>query len=139
MAHERIYLQGDVEITWCKDKIAEDDTEYILMEKYTELEAYADKLAAGLPMLPKDIENIQQANTDMSQRIAELEAANRWISVKRLLPEKPGMYLVVSVDRETNEPWVMMMFYDFGMFQGLAEVTHWKPLPDPPRISNTFA
>lgn len=41
-----------------------------------DLAAYADKLAEGLPegMLPKDIENIRQANVTMATRIAELEA-----------------------------------------------------------------
>jgi hypothetical protein len=72
----------------------------------------------------------------MAQRINELETAERWISVKRRLPEETGMYLVVSVDRETNKPWVMMMFYGFKVFQGLAEVTHWMPLPNPPSISD---
>lgn len=41
-----------------------------------ELEAYADKLAAGLPdgMLPKDVELLGQTNLDLIQQRDELEA-----------------------------------------------------------------
>jgi hypothetical protein len=42
-----------------------------------EFEAYADRLAEGLPegMLPKDVESLRDANAQMATRIQELEAA----------------------------------------------------------------
>lgn len=44
-----------------------------LEDDLTEMTAYADKLAEGLPMLPKDIENIREANTALSVENAELK------------------------------------------------------------------
>jgi hypothetical protein len=43
--------------------------------RITELEAYADRLAAGLPegMLPKDVENLREANAWMATCIQEIE------------------------------------------------------------------
>ena len=38
------------------------------------LESYADKLADGLPMLPKDIEVLREANLDLAVRNEKLEA-----------------------------------------------------------------
>jgi hypothetical protein len=45
----------------------------IFYEDYKELSAYADKLAEGLPCLPKDIEVLRNANTVLARRVFELE------------------------------------------------------------------
>lgn len=44
----------------------------------TQLEAYCDKLADGLPegMLPKDVEVLQNANAEFAKQLAQLEAEN---------------------------------------------------------------
>jgi hypothetical protein len=42
--------------------------------KLAEAHAYADKLAQGLPCLPKDVEVLQQANANLAQQLAESEA-----------------------------------------------------------------
>lgn len=54
-------------------------------KRIAELEAYADKLAAGLPegMLPKDIENIRQANVNMATQIIDL--VNKLQQAKELI------------------------------------------------------
>jgi DNA repair exonuclease SbcCD ATPase subunit len=47
-----------------------------LRARVAELEAYADKLAAGLPegILPKDVELIREANAKFAQQVHELTA-----------------------------------------------------------------
>jgi hypothetical protein len=55
--------------------------------KNAELEIYCDRLAQGLPegMLPKDIENIREANCHMAQHICELEEEIRKLKSKQPL------------------------------------------------------
>jgi hypothetical protein len=47
--------------------------EWVRYNDYRELSEYADKLAEGLPCLPKDIEVLRDANTTLAQRVFELE------------------------------------------------------------------
>lgn len=45
-------------------------------DRIEELEAYSDKLAAGLPegMLPADVENLRESNAEMAAEIERLKA-----------------------------------------------------------------
>jgi hypothetical protein len=47
--------------------------EWVSYNDYRELSEYADKLAEGLPCLPKDIEVLRDANTTLARRVFELE------------------------------------------------------------------
>jgi len=47
--------------------------EWVSYNDYRELSEYADKLAEGLPCLPKDIEVLRDANATLAQRVFELE------------------------------------------------------------------
>lgn len=83
--------------------------------------------------------------------IAALES-DRWISVEERLPEKSGRYLVaekrdlVYADLECHdyETQVRRYFTDYGwrypvvLTDGIREaeqrlITHWRPLPEPPK------
>ena len=48
----------------------------VLFDEVIRLEAYSDKLADGLPLLPKDIEILQKANADFAEANAQLEEEN---------------------------------------------------------------
>ena len=87
------------------------------------------------------------------KRIAELEAAQRWISVKDRLPEENGSYLVFYHEWSdgsflpTYEDCAIrvMRFLDSRKWRYPVcvdkrceadthrEVTHWMPLPEPPK------
>jgi len=147
-----------------------------------EARAYADKLAAGLPegMLPKDVENLRAANAQMAARIvelelddtlnrkliesitnqfdkahvriAELEAARRWIPVGERLPE--GDNVVLTLNQHSG--FVTKGYYVAGRgvygywWQYYPErgemhpsympksdpVTHWMPLPAAPEVNH---
>lgn len=60
-----------------------DDCINAMLVKIAELEAYADKLAKGLPegMLPKDIENMRNANWKFAEEIRQLKEDVRWIPI----------------------------------------------------------
>ncbi len=61
-------------------------------------------------------------------KVAELEAARRWIPVSDGLPEKDGYYLGWS------STYGFEFVYFDTLFGGgrLSGVTHWMPLPEPP-------
>lgn len=61
---------------------------------------------------------------------------NEWISVKDRLPCKPGFYLVFVPEMArvaiyyNGYDWIVDDdFYAFGAY----EITHWMPLPEPPK------
>lgn len=69
----------------------------------------------------------------------------RWIPVDDELPKKAGEYLVFACDRFKNlgrehyielcywygETWIMRPY-----MEGFAKITHWMPLPEPPKEGN---
>lgn len=60
----------------------------------------------------------------------------QWISVKDRLPEKPGDYLVYYTTTANNMPLISMRhFYGEipGAFVHNKNMTHWMPLPEPPK------
>lgn len=65
----------------------------------------------------------------LKSRIADLEAANRWIPVKERLPDDNDLVLVF------NEFGAVDMAYFRGGFKTFAAVivTHWRPQPAPPQ------
>ena len=71
---------------------------------------------------------------------AELEKKPAWISVRDILPEKGVCVLVraktkfaagesICIDRLENGEKRPVWFYTHGWY----EVTHWMPLPEPPK------
>lgn len=72
-----------------------------LEARIAELEAYADKLAAGLPegMLPKDVENLREANASMADRIAELEEAFDYVEREKEAFRKKCAELEAEAER----------------------------------------
>lgn len=56
------------------EMVLDSSGEWVRYEDYKELSEYADKLAEGLPCLPKDIEVLRSANAALAQRVFELES-----------------------------------------------------------------
>jgi hypothetical protein len=61
-----------------------------------------------------------------------------WISVKDRLPEKMVMVLIYdkygfSIDRMVNKTPTGWPVFDGDEFQHNLDVTHWMPLPEPPK------
>jgi len=117
-------------VLWSEDEKIVWNTRHVESElhgRIVELEAYADKLAAGLPegMLPKDVEIIREANWEFAQRIAALES-----QVKEL--EIASTELIGYIKSGNNEKAYLQMLVLEAVIEA---VTHWRPLPEPPHES----
>ncbi len=53
---------------------------------------------------------------------------NKWVKVTERLPDKDGRYLVWE---RLLYDWVSVAYFRNGKFDAL--ITHWQPLPQPPR------
>lgn len=75
-------------------------------------------------------------NEALKSRIAELEQAQRWISVEEMRPPKQDEYLA-AIEYETGV-LVESCYYAMGVWihespnPKRIKVTHWKPLPPKP-------
>jgi hypothetical protein len=71
---------------------------------------------------------------DGKQRIAELEQERRWIPVSERLPIIFGWYLVYGRDASTRRNINVEYFrLNSKTFSGGFNITHWQPLPQPPK------
>lgn len=89
----------------------------------------------------KIIDKLQKTIEEQEERIAiMMEGKDEWTSIKKEKPKESGTYLVVlkqTVNGCVEETIVTQRDWmkAFGMFAGLAdeEITHWMPLPKPPK------
>jgi len=79
---------------------------------------------------------LRAENEQLNQRIAELEAAQRWIPVSERLPEGR----TVLVFKKEGSISIDTTYIDGGNYfwwkSGQSKVTHWMPLPEPPEVNN---
>lgn len=91
------------------------------------------------PLLTKAADAIEKLQAEVRDwYLAYMDLLpTRWISVEECLPEERDRYLTVS-----NEPWFGTTVVDTMRWNGTwmydgrptdATVTHWMPLPEPPK------
>ena len=94
---------------------------------------FAVRLADVLPMKG---DKWSWRESPLRTRIAELEAAQRWIPVGERLPEAYEKVIALAKDC-MNVDWVLpkeLREVGKGAFARLYNVTHWMPLPEPPIV-----
>lgn len=81
---------------------------------------------------------------EMRERLKRIPAADvrpKWINVEERLPEQGKRYLVVRYDEVTKTSFVDILWHDAHdlwwnrLYKncGSFNVTHWMPLPEPPK------
>ena len=88
------------------------ETKYISRQSFDEMKARAEAAEA---------------------RVAELEAAARWIPVEERLPEVRGRYIFGGPSTVSDAFLSTIEYYEPGW--GASPLfTHWRPLPVPPEV-----
>lgn len=91
-----------------------------------------------------DYKRLLFENNSLTVRIAELEAAQRWIPVSERLPDKNDTVLVFGANESDSSP-AIAVFYDCNWTEWIvnsrflksSDVTHWMPLPEYPNDTQT--
>jgi 5-hydroxyisourate hydrolase-like protein (transthyretin family) len=121
-----------------REKLSElpiDDAILILKEELKQrADGYTTYLANGGKGDPAEEVNLDA----LEMAISALEQT-KWIPVTERLPEKTGRYLTANI-RADDERCVFDLWFECGEWyidEGddlfIYKVTHWMPLPDPPK------
>ena len=133
----RKWANGDT----CEDCPAKDDLAFCAADAIRELLSKVEELEARNKRLEEARENANAACAKWEGLYrAELEKKSAWVSVRDRLPEKGEYVLVyantkyinskkVCIDRLEDGEKTAVWMYTHGWF----EVTHWMPLPEPPK------
>ena len=107
-----------------------------MSEKFKKNLRIAVNVGCGFEGDAEDAAKLLSLITFHESRIAELEAAQRWIPVSERLPE--GYVKVIAFAKDCmNVDWVLpedLREVGKGAFARLYNVTHWMPLPEPPEV-----
>ena len=96
---------------------------------------YAHAIDVSLDLSSQEVHELWAEIETRDKRVAELEAAQRWIPVSERLPEENVTVLVVT--KRNRNPVVAWMRLGFWRSRGVdfaLSVTHWMPLPQPPEV-----
>jgi len=102
--------------------------------------------ALGLDLEHAKVADIAPAVEALLARVAELEAAQRWIPVGERLPDDGAIVLAVidwPPESSTRQPWVWLCKFNMQRFRlcdgpfdwnMTSRVTHWRPRPAIPEV-----
>ncbi len=85
---------------------------------------------ASYRCLPSNTQDLH-INMFVTDLLAHGVTVQEWISVKDRLPEKPMKCLVYTKRGEYGG--YEITYYNEGFYLQYANVTHWMPLPQPPK------
>lgn len=127
--------KNDINIAWYTGyKAAQEHAHAALEEAEAEMQELRDQLAGVSIVMPDSWDHILDAT--------KMVDVNGWISVKDKSPEINQRVLLATNEKRSivtgyrlspagkNEPW---FHTDLGLWCGTETVTHWQPLPEPPK------
>ena len=90
-----------------------------------------NEAADAIEELSKSLDDMNEAN------IALYGALPKWIPVTERLPEKDGAFITAYSKGGVSQNWYMPFHHGGGKWyqnsEDTGEVTHWMPLPQPPK------
>lgn len=79
-----------------------------LRRELAEANAYADKLAQGLPCLPSDVENLRQANLDLANELAEAKAELKMLKQVEAFQGMADVHLYTELEKDSERlDWLL--------------------------------
>ena len=105
-------------------------------------EKLIDAIEKEKPYIPtEDYEVGYNNGLTMAQSIilaTDNNVGHKWIPVTERLPEQTSRCLVARMDFVTNTPFIDVLWFEKGVWWnrlhgGNYAVTHWMPLPQPPK------
>ena len=85
-----------------------------------------------------DYKRLLFENRNLKERVAKLEAAQRWIPVSERLPElDQDVLAIVEGDIVTGhfyQQWDGEIYFSSDDEGAMMVATHWMPLPNPPEV-----
>ena len=69
----------------------------------------------------------------LRKQVEELESGSKWIPVTERLPEQYRSVIVWTSERELGEAQFDGKHFEWCADEAFADVTHWMPLPEPPK------
>ena len=94
--------------------------------------------ADAIEELQRDV-NFYKFNSEFWEDKYNSLADEKWISVTEQLPEQGKRYLVIRFDEVTKTQFIDILWHDAHdlwwnrLYKGQYNVTHWMPLPKPPK------
>jgi hypothetical protein len=134
---------SDFEV-WCRYHINDTNPESLLVAEqvWDILQAEIERLRESLIRTDNENCRVSQLRVESVQReqqknreIKRLKKASKWISVDERLPEHSSDVLFFSAEIGSVEAG----FFDGAYFgdavsEPVMDVTHWQPLPEPPKV-----
>ena len=94
--------------------------------------ANEDRLNGFCSVECEEYYSLEEEINALNARIAELEAAQRWIPVSERLPEEGHKVLVLLTDGAISID--LIYGNDFLYENWVGDITHWMPLPESPEV-----
>ena len=125
-----------------REKLVELLTGYSI-DTQQDVECFADHLISNGVTVQEDCKECAEATQNcivkLQEQISELRSAQEWISVKERLPQEKVDCIVHYKHAycDNDDYWAIgMCFYDGEKFQfnPAYKVTHWMPMPQPPKV-----
>ena len=106
-------------------KAAQEHAHAALEEAEAKMQELQDQLADADKVMPDSCKHI----LDMSKMVD----VNGWISVNDRLPECGDNYIILKDDGVSPYTFAIAWFDRTWDFPNASEITHWMPLPQPPK------